>query len=128
MTGAALLALAAALAAAAPWVPAVAAPTATPAAPPASVAAPTRGALLYETHCIGCHTTQMHWRDRRVVRDWASLVDQVAQWSERERLGWAEADVLAVAQYLNETIYQLPTRERRAQVAPAPTRRAAAKD
>jgi len=31
-----------------------------------------RGALLYDTHCIGCHTTQAHWRDRRLVTDWAS--------------------------------------------------------
>ena len=25
-----------------------------------------RGELLYSTHCIACHTSQMHWRDKKV--------------------------------------------------------------
>lgn len=92
------------------------------AVPPASAAAqaPTRGQLLYQTHCSGCHSTQMHWRERRVVRDWASLVEQVAQWAARERLAWGEEDVLAVALHLNETIYRLPLPERRADAAAVP--------
>lgn len=126
MRGAASRALAVALLAAVPGVRGAPAPV--PAAPPAAAPAqaPTRGALLYETHCGGCHTTQMHWRDRRVVRDWAGLVDQVAQWAARERLGWAAEDVLAVAQHLNQTIYQMPVPERRAQALQAPDRRAQA--
>ena len=24
-----------------------------------------RGELLYTTHCIACHSTQVHWRDKR---------------------------------------------------------------
>ena len=38
----------------------------------ASVAAqpaPDRGTLLYETHCITCHTEQVHWRERRLATD-----------------------------------------------------------
>lgn len=117
--------LRAALLAAAPWHVA-AAPGGLAVAPvhAALAQAPTRGALLYDTHCSGCHTTQMHWRDRRLVRDWAGLVDQVAQWAARERLGWGEADVLAVARHLNETIYRLPLPQQRADGAYAPARAA----
>ena len=68
---------------------------------------PDRGRLLYETHCIACHTTQMHWRDKRVVQDWASLLGQVGAWQARAKLGWNEADIRAVAEHLNATIYRL---------------------
>ena len=34
-------------------------------------AAATRGQLLYGTHCIQCHTTQMHWREQRLAREGA---------------------------------------------------------
>ena len=53
------------------------APMAAPAQP-----ADDRGALLYDTHCIGCHGTQAHWRDRRLVTDWPSLNAQVRRWQE----------------------------------------------
>ncbi|MCW5633556.1 MAG: cytochrome C [Rubrivivax sp.] len=69
--------------------------------------APTRGRLLYETHCIACHNSQMHWRDGRIVRDWTGLVEQVRRWQERARLQWSEADILEVARHLNSTIYRL---------------------
>ncbi len=69
---------------------------------------PTRGRLLYETHCIACHNSQMHWRDARVVRDWPGLVTQVRTWQERTKLQWSDADILEVARHLNGTIYRLP--------------------
>ena len=61
---------------------------ATPTQPPAS-----RGQLLYATHCIACHTTQMHWRDQRVVSDWAGLLAQVRAWQARAQLQWSDADI-----------------------------------
>ncbi len=65
----------------------------------------TRGALLYQTHCIACHTSQMHWREQRQARDWPSLRTQVQLWQERAGLQWSEADITGVARHLNETIY-----------------------
>ena len=65
-----------------------------------------RGALLYDTHCIGCHGTQAHWRDRRLVTDWPSLNAQVRRWQEAQRLGWTPDDIAAVAGYLNERFYR----------------------
>ena len=67
-----------------------------------------RGQLLYSTHCIECHTVQMHWRTLRQARDWDSLKAQVQRWQNAIGLGWGEADVQEVARYLNGTIYQFP--------------------
>lgn len=46
-----------------------------------------RGQQLYSTHCIGCHTVQMHWRAQKTARDWPTLKAQVR---------------------LNDTIYRFP--------------------
>jgi mono/diheme cytochrome c family protein len=67
--------------------------------------AQSRGELLYSTHCIGCHTTEMHWRDGRAATDWRDVVAQVGKWQSANSLSWNEQDVLAVARYLNESFY-----------------------
>jgi mono/diheme cytochrome c family protein len=74
-----------------------------------------RGQLLYETHCIACHSTQMHWRDQRRVDSWASLLAQVGQWQARERLNWSHEDIEAVARHLDRSIYRLPDTPARAE-------------
>ena len=71
-------------------------------------AAPSRGELLYATHCIACHTTQVHWRDQRLVSNYASLVAQVVRWQGNTGLGWTREDVTEVARYLDATFYHLP--------------------
>lgn len=71
-------------------------------------AAPGRGELLYTTHCIACHDTQVHWRDGKRARDWNGLKEQVRRWQEAGRLGWEEADIDEVARYLNQKIYLYP--------------------
>lgn len=67
--------------------------------------AESRGELLYATHCIACHTTQMHWRDNRIATDWPSLTAQVRRWQGTASLAWTERDILEVARYLNDSIY-----------------------
>jgi mono/diheme cytochrome c family protein len=73
------------------------------AAPP-----PGRGELLYATHCIECHSTQLHWREQRQARDWDSLKAQVRRWQGTAGLGWSDEDIVAVARHLNDTIYRYP--------------------
>lgn len=68
--------------------------------------AQTRGELLYATHCISCHTTQVHWRDSRSATNWSSLVYQVRRWQGVASLGWTDRDILEVARYLNDSIYR----------------------
>ena len=70
--------------------------------------AQSRGQLLYSTHCIACHTTEMHWRDKKAATDWPSLRFQVRRWQGNAGLGWSEADILEVTRYLNESIYRYP--------------------
>jgi len=64
-----------------------------------------RGELLYSTHCLGCHTQQVHWRAKKAVTDWASLRAEVRKWQRSAMLDWSEDDVVAVARYLNDTSY-----------------------
>ena len=67
--------------------------------------AQSRGELLYTTHCIACHTMQIHWRDDRLVGDWVTLKFQVRRWQGAASLGWTDGDILDVTRYLNGSIY-----------------------
>jgi len=64
-----------------------------------------RGELLYSAHCISCHSTQMHWRDKRSANNWSTLKVQVRRWQDAASLAWSDADILEVSRHLNETIY-----------------------
>jgi hypothetical protein len=66
----------------------------------------TRGALLYDAHCIACHTEQMHWREQRAATDWSSLKFQVRRWQGNAGLQWGDDDIDAVARFLNERFYR----------------------
>jgi hypothetical protein len=75
-------------------------------APPAADAS--RGELLYSTHCVACHTAQIHWRDKKLATNWASLKAQVSRWQANGGLGWRDADIVEVTRYLNELHYHFP--------------------
>lgn len=64
-----------------------------------------RGELLYENHCEKCHTQQIHWRDKALVTDWKSLVDEVSRWQRESGLEWNKSDIDEVSRYLNEQFY-----------------------
>jgi mono/diheme cytochrome c family protein len=70
-----------------------------------SAMAQSRGELLYTTHCVSCHTTEMHWRDKRSASNWPGLKVQVRRWQDAASLAWSDRDILDVSSYLNETIY-----------------------
>lgn len=76
-----------------------------PAQPAAS-----RGQLLYETHCVACHDAQIHWRDRKLATDWASLAHQVRRWQANAGLDWNREETDAVVHYLNQRFYRFPDR------------------
>jgi mono/diheme cytochrome c family protein len=67
-----------------------------------------RGRLLYETHCIACHTTQAHWRDKHIVKSWGDLLYQVARMQKNAGQDWNSAEIGDVAAYLNEQFYKMP--------------------
>ena len=70
--------------------------------------APSRGELLYQTHCVACHDTQVHWRDRKLATDWTGLSEQVRRWQANAGLGWTNDEIDDVVRYLNTTIYRFP--------------------
>jgi mono/diheme cytochrome c family protein len=70
-----------------------------------SAMAQSRGELLYTTHCNSCHTTEMHWRDKRAANNWPALKALVRHWQDAASLAWSEADILDVSRYLNEATY-----------------------
>ncbi len=78
-------------------------------APPAIQPTPppgmSQGELLYTTHCIACHTTEVHWRDKKLAKDWRTLIAQVRRWQENSKLNWGDEEVVAVAHYLNGSFY-----------------------
>jgi mono/diheme cytochrome c family protein len=74
-------------------------------APAARAQAASRGALLYQTHCVACHSEKLHWRDARLATDWPSLKAQVRDWQAVAQLRWTEDDIVAVTQHLNDAVY-----------------------
>jgi len=70
--------------------------------------APSHGQLLYEIHCVACHTKQVHWRDHRLATDWEGLAKQVRRWQANSGLHWNDDEIDEVARYLNRTIYRFP--------------------
>lgn len=64
-----------------------------------------RGELLYYTHCIACHTTEVHWREKKIATDWVTLKGQVNRWQGNSALGWGDEDITEVARYLNTLYY-----------------------
>ena len=67
-----------------------------------------RGELLYSTHCIACHTSQVHWREQRLATNWDTLRAQVTRWQSVSTLGWSAQDIDAVSRYLNAQHYRYP--------------------
>ena len=68
-----------------------------------------RGELLHSTHCIACHTTQIHWRQKKLVTNWTSLTQQVRRWAGNAGQAWSDDDVVEVARYLNAAYYRFET-------------------
>jgi len=76
-------------------------------APPPMVSAD-RGGDLYRDNCNACHTAQVHWREKRLVRTWDDLVFQIARWQGIADLRWSQEEIADVAAYLNAVFYDLP--------------------
>jgi hypothetical protein len=67
-----------------------------------------RGGELYRTYCGACHTAQVHWRDKRLVKSWDDLRYQVGRWQRTAGQNWSREEIDDVAAYLNRIFYELP--------------------
>ncbi len=80
--------------------------SALPATPPVTIQA-TRGQLLYENHCQGCHESVVHIRERRLAKSLPDLRAQVARWAAYQNLHWAPEEIEEVVRHLNARHYRL---------------------
>jgi len=76
-------------------------------APPAGAASSERGQLLYENHCMGCHESVVHVRERRSAKTLAELRGEIARWAEELKLEWRADEIDDVRDYLNSRYYLL---------------------
>ena len=67
-----------------------------------------RGGELYRAHCSACHTAQVHWREKSLVRSWNDLRYQVSRWQRLAGQNWSREEIEDVAAYLNRLFYQAP--------------------
>ena len=67
-----------------------------------------RGGELYRTHCNACHTAQVHWREKNLVRSWNDLRYQVSRWQRIAGQNWSREEIEDVAAYLNRIFYKAP--------------------
>ena len=77
-----------------------------------SAAEPSRGRLLYESHCSGCHDKSVHGRESRVAKSFADIRAQVFRWNTFVGTSWSNQDIDQVAQYLNSRYYQFECPDR----------------
>ena len=80
---------------------------------------PDRGHLLYDAACGECHTTQPHWRDKRIVKTWPELLFQVERWQRVAGRGWTASEIEDVAAYLNHRFYRVSCKPAGCLAAPA---------
>jgi mono/diheme cytochrome c family protein len=71
-----------------------------------------RGALLYETHCVACHREGLHDRKNSKVATDADLRFQVERWTKESRYRFTPAEREDLIEFLDATHYQLTTRPR----------------
>lgn len=65
-----------------------------------------RGELLYENHCLSCHTSKAHIRENRRARSVADVEGWVARWANELNLTWTDEEIRDVAEYLVRRYYR----------------------
>jgi cytochrome c5 len=64
-----------------------------------------RGQLLYENHCMGCHESVAQIRTRPQVKSQAALREAVARWAANTKLAWSREEIEEVTRYLGARYY-----------------------
>jgi hypothetical protein len=66
---------------------------------------PSRGDMLYTNHCLGCHESIVHIRNKRQVKNLTALQSTVSHWSQELGLRWSSREINDVVLYLNLHYY-----------------------
>ncbi len=64
------------------------------------------GQLLYEHHCLRCHESNIHIRDRNKAMNVANVKAWVIKWQAYEKLNWDHDAVNAVTDYIVKQYYK----------------------
>ena len=67
----------------------------------------TRGQLLYENHCMVCHTSVVHVREQRKASSREDIQAWIRRWQKELALNWEPGEIDDVAEFLNQRYYQL---------------------
>lgn len=70
-----------------------------------------RGHMLYENHCTGCHESTVYIRAKHKAKNYKEVANWVNQRADWLNLHWSEIDKQDVLQYLNERYYKYPLTE-----------------
>jgi hypothetical protein len=70
------------------------------------VPAPERGQLLYENHCLSCHASVVHIRDRHRAGSLVEVREWTRYWARELRLPWSEEEIDDVSHYLDARYYR----------------------
>jgi hypothetical protein len=65
-----------------------------------------RAGLLYDTYCVGCHTSIAHRRADPRARSPEEVAIYVRRWSSEQKLGWSEQDISDVTDLLVRRYYR----------------------
>lgn len=65
-----------------------------------------RGRLLYENHCLACHESTVHIREKRKVKKYSDIENYARRFSKLAGVEWSEDELLLVVSYLNRKFYK----------------------
>ncbi len=66
-----------------------------------------RGQLLYENHCMVCHTSVVHVREHRKASSREEIQTWIRRWQKELALNWEPGEIDDVAEFLNQRYYRL---------------------
>lgn len=64
-----------------------------------------RGEMLYTNHCLSCHESVVHIREKRRAKSLDALRATVTRWSQELELNWSSREIEDVVLYLNIRYY-----------------------
>ena len=70
-----------------------------------------RGQLLYENQCTGCHESLVYIRAKRKAKNYTEVGEWVSQRADWLNLDWSDVEKQDVLQYLNQRYYKYPLAE-----------------
>jgi len=73
--------------------------------PDSQLAPSSRGELLYLNHCLVCHESNVHIREKHNAKNINAIRGEVTRWMNELQLKWLPRDIEDVVDYLNSRYY-----------------------